>query len=201
MSERQKYLASARAFAAQVAAVPDGAWGGPGLGDWDLRALVGHTSRSLVTVLTYLDEPAEEPTVDSAAHYYLLTKGVSLDPAAITARGVAAGEALGDDPAAAVGRLVDEVTAKLDRFADDQVLTTIVGPMRLVAYLPTRTFELVVHGLDIARATGGPSEPPDEALAEAVALAGAVAVREGRGADLLLALTGRAQLPEGFSVV
>ena len=46
-----------------------------------------------------------------------------------------------------------------------------------------------------------PSDPPALAVAEAVALAGAVAVRGGLGADLLLALTGRARLPEGFSVV
>ena len=42
------------AFAAQVDRIPADAWDGPGLGEWDLRALVGHASRSLVTVLTYL---------------------------------------------------------------------------------------------------------------------------------------------------
>ena len=35
---------------------------------------------------------------------------------------------------------------------DDPVISTIFGGMRLSDYLPTRTFELVVHGLDIARA-------------------------------------------------
>ena len=73
--------------------------------------------------------------------------------------------------------------------------------MRLSTYLPTRTFELVVHGLDIARATGRPVTHPQEAVAEAVALAGAVAARSGRGGDVLLALTGRAPLPAGFSIV
>ncbi len=201
MSERQRYLAAAHTYVEQVAAIPSDAWSGPGLGDWDLRALVGHASRSLVTVLTYLDQPAEEPTVGSAAEYYRIIGDGSFDPDDVTARGVAAGEAMGDDPASFVNDLLAEVTAKLERFADDYVLTTIAGPMRLTAYLPTRTFELVVHGLDIARATGQQVTHPPEAVAEAVALAGAVAARSGRGPDLLLALTGRAPLPDGFSIV
>jgi len=201
MSERQRYLAAARTYVDQVAAIPGDAWSGPGLGDWDLRALVGHASRSLVTVLTYLDQPAEEPTVDSAADYYRVIGDGSFDPDDVTARGVAAGEAMGDDPGGYVGTLLDEVAQKLERFSDDYVLTTIAGPMRLASYLPTRTFELVVHGLDIARATGQPVSHPPETVAEAVALAGVVAVRAGKGPDLLLALTGRAPLPEGFSIV
>lgn len=201
MSERQRYLTAARTYVDQVAGIPEDAWTGPGLGSWDLRALVGHASRSLVTVLTYLDQPAEEPTVDSAADYYLVIGDGSFDPADVTARGVAAGEAMGDQPATFVSGLVDDVEAKLERYADDYVLATIAGPMRLSAYLPTRTFELVVHGLDIARATGRKVEHAPELLAEAVALAGAVAVRTGKGADLLLALTGRAPLAEGFSIV
>jgi len=201
MSERHRYLTAARTYVGQVAGISEGAWDGPGLGDWDLRALVGHASRSLVTVLTYLDQPAEEPTVDSATDYYLVIGNGSFDPADVTARGVAAGEAMGQDPAGFVAGLLEEVEAKLERFADDYVLSTIAGPMRLAAYLPTRTFELVVHGLDIAHATGRPVEHPPECVAEAVALAGAVAVRSGKGTDLLLALTGRSALPSGFSIV
>lgn len=30
-------------------------WDHPGLGEWDVRALVGRTSRSFLTVETYLD--------------------------------------------------------------------------------------------------------------------------------------------------
>jgi len=42
---------------------------------------------------------------------------------------------------------------------------------RLVDCLPTRTFELVVHGIDLARATGRDPEPPAGALSEVSALA------------------------------
>ena len=44
-------------FAGTTALVGD-RWDRPGLGDWDVRALVGHTSRSLLTVETYLARPA-----------------------------------------------------------------------------------------------------------------------------------------------
>lgn len=48
------FASAAAAFARLVRAVPETAWDGPGLGEWDLRALVGHTSRSLITVSDYL---------------------------------------------------------------------------------------------------------------------------------------------------
>ena len=73
--------------------------------------------------------------------------------------------------------------------------------MHLEQYLVTRIFELVVHGLDIGAATGRPYAPPAPALADALGLAVNVAVLRGRGADLLLALTGRRALPAGFSTV
>jgi uncharacterized protein (TIGR03083 family) len=201
VSERDTYLAAASAFVDQVRRLPAEAYEGPGLGDWDLRALVGHASRSLVTVLTYLDQPAEEDTVRSAADYYVAIGGADIEVGDVTARGVAAGAAMGEDPVGFVSGLLADVTSKLAAYDDDYLLTTIAGGMRLQAYFPTRTFELVVHGLDIARATGVPIDLPDHAVAEAVALAGNVAARTGRGPDLLLAVTGRQPLPDGFSVV
>ena len=199
MDARQGYAAAARAFADLVDRLPATSYDGPGLGDWDLRALVGHTARALVTVRTYLDQPAEEPAVDTAADYLTRATGTATDPAAVLERGRAAGAALGEAPAASVRALVGEVLARVADFGDGYVLTTVAGPMRLVDYLPTRTFELVVHGLDIGRAAGLDPAYPEPVVAQAVALAGQVAVRTGRGPDLLLALTGRQQL--GFSVV
>jgi hypothetical protein len=160
---------------------------------------VGHTARALATVRAYLDRPADVATVETAADYLVQATRTATDPAAVLERGRAAGSDLGDDPAAAVRELADEVLGKVAGFGDGYVLTTVAGPMRLVDYLPTRTFELVVHGLDIARATGLDPAYPDPVVAQAVALAGQVAVRTGRGPDLLLALTGRQAL--GFSVV
>jgi uncharacterized protein (TIGR03083 family) len=199
MDARQGYAAAARAFVDLVGRLPATAYDGPGLGEWDLRALVGHTARALVTVRTYLDQPADDVTVESAADYLALATGAANGPAAVLARGRAAGAALGDDPVASVRDLADEVLAKVAGFGDGYVLTTVAGPMRLVDYLPTRTFELVVHGLDIGRATGLDPAYPEPVVVQAVTLAGEVAVRTGHGPDLLLALTGRQVL--GFSVV
>ena len=60
------FASAAAAFARLVRAIPETSWDGPGLGDWDMRALVGHTSRSLVTVSEYLRAPADHEDVDDA---------------------------------------------------------------------------------------------------------------------------------------
>ena len=82
-------------------------------------------------------------------------------------------------------------------------LIEVIGGLgiRLHTYLPTRTFELAVHGLDIARATGLSFDVPDDVLDEAMVLAARIGVATGDGETLLLALTGRAALPASFSVV
>jgi uncharacterized protein (TIGR03083 family) len=199
---RAVFSVTAHAFADQVARIPADAWDGPGLGEWDLRALVGHASRSPVTVLTYLPRRVATAAVSSVAEYYeAAATMMAADPAAVTERGRQAGAALGDDPAAAVRDVVARCLAALDATTGDPIIETIVGGMHLEQYLVTRIFELVVHGLDIAAATGQPYEPPPAALAESLRLAVDVAVLRDHGADLLLALTGRRALPPGFSVV
>lgn len=176
-----------------------GGWDRPGLGRWDLRALVGHTSRALVTVATYLDQPAEREVLPSAAAY--LAGAARTDGEAVFARGVAAGEELGDDPYAWVSAARDRSLAKV-RAADPEMLVeTIGGGMRLAGYLPTRTFELVVHGCDIASALGLDPDVPPVALREAAGLATAAVLDQGRGTDLLLTLTGRADWPADLVVV
>jgi uncharacterized protein (TIGR03083 family) len=199
---RAAFLAAAETFVQQVAAIPAADLTGPGLGDWDLRALVGHASRSLVTVETYLDQPAEVIAVDRASGYYavIAESGAASGPA-VTERGRQAGAALGDDPAGFVRVLAARVVAKLAGYDAAYGLTTIVGGMRLDEYLRTRTFELVVHGYDIANACGIDVDHDPAALADATTLAAEVAVATGRGRDLLLALTGRHGLPARFSVV
>ena len=67
---RHTFAEAAAALGQLVRAIPPDAWDGPGLGEWDLRSLVGHTSRSLITVETYLGQPANSEDVPSAAAYY-----------------------------------------------------------------------------------------------------------------------------------
>jgi uncharacterized protein (TIGR03083 family) len=198
-SVEDHFSEAARAYAGLVAAIAPEQWTAPGLGEWDLRALVGHTSRSLITVETYLGQPAVTEQLTSPAAY--LAAIGTVDPASVADRGRAAGEALGDDPTGFVRVLVDRVLP-LVTGDHDPLITTVGGGMRLRQYLPTRTFELVVHGLDIARAAGLPGPDYSAGLLTAVLeLAAAAAVLGGRGPELLLAVTGRTALPPGFSVV
>lgn len=194
---------AARSFAALVHDIPAHAWDGPGLGDWDLRSLVGHASRSLITVSTYLKQPAVQEDISSPQEYYARVNpaALGLAPAGIIERGRQAGRDLGDDPGATIDGLVSQVAGELADVGDP--LITVIGGagIRLRMYLPTRTFELAVHGLDIARAVGMTFALPTDVLEDATGLASRIAVAEGHGKTVLLALTGRAQLPPAFSIV
>ena len=116
---RRAFADATRWFVGTVALVGD-RWTLPALGQWDVRALVGHTSRSLITVETYLGQPAESEQLTSPAAY--LAAVAAVDHASVVDRGRAAGAALGDDPATAVRDLVDRVDETTDvhraRFRD-----------------------------------------------------------------------------------
>jgi uncharacterized protein (TIGR03083 family) len=189
------FASAAGSFAALVHGIPADRWDGPGLGEWDLRALVGHASRSLITVSTYLQQPAQQ--------YYAMVNPAALGfaPAGIVERGRQAGRDLGAYPAATVDGLVSRVLGELSDVGDP--LITVIGGagIRLHTYLPTRTFELAVHGLDIARAVDISIALPADVLEEATALAARIAAAEGHGETVLLALTGRDGLPPSFSIV
>jgi uncharacterized protein (TIGR03083 family) len=195
------FAAAAQCFAGLVEDIPPSAWNGPGLGEWDLRALVGHTSRAVSTVATYLRRPAAQVRVASAARYYAQIKQTAGDMSAVTERGRQAGAALGSQPALAVRTLVEETLEELEAVSDNPVIETIAGGMRLGAYLPTRTFELTVHSLDIGAATGIEVTAPAAALRESLRLGVDIALIYGDGHPVLHALTGRQPLPTGYSIV
>src|ERR687890_852267 len=198
--ESRRAFADAAGWFVRTAALVDDRWDRPGLGEWDVRALVGHTSRSLLTVETYLARPAAVVDVASTMDYYRATKAIAADPA-VAARGREAGTALGGDPAAAVAEIAARVVPLVEARDGTELLTTIAGGMRLADYLPTRTFELAVHTTDLATALGAPLDVPATAAAQALGLVADLAVAEGHAGPLLLALTGRTGLPSGFSVL
>jgi uncharacterized protein (TIGR03083 family) len=197
------FAGAARSFAALVRDIPADAWDGPGLGEWDLRSLVGHASRSLITVSTYLQQQAEREDIATPQEYYARVNAAALGmaPTGIVERGRQAGRDLGEDPASTVDGLTSRVLEELSGVGDP--LIAVIGGLgiRLHAYLPTRTFELAVHGLDIARAVGISYAPPADVLEEATVSAARIAAIEGHGETVLLALTGRAGLPPSFSIV
>jgi uncharacterized protein (TIGR03083 family) len=196
---REAFADAAEWFVGTVGQVGD-RWGEPGLGEWDVRALVGHTSRSFLTVEAYLAQPAAAVEVTSAVGYYQATRAIAAGPG-VAERGREAGRALGDDPAAAVGEIAARVGALVRGCDGSELLTSVAGGMRLADYLPTRTFELAVHTIDLAVALGLPTDVPASAARQTLGLVTALAVEDGSAAPLLLATTGRRALPAGFSVL
>ncbi len=184
----------------RTTALVDDRWNQPGLGEWDVRALVGHTSRSFLTVETYLARPAATVEIASAADYFRATRAAAAGPA-VAARGHDAGIALGSDPAASVAEIAGRVLPLVGSCDGSELLTTIAGGMRLVDYLPTRTFELAVHTSDLAVALGEPLDVPTTAAAQALHIINDLALGEGLAGRLLLAATGRPGDPSGFSVL
>jgi hypothetical protein len=201
-SERATFLDAATAFRGLVARLPRDVWDGPGLGVWDLRALVGHTLRSVITVREYLERPTMSVVATTPQDYYDLARSVAT-PEAVAARGVAAGALLGTRPADVVDAMCADTEAALAAVpaGTDPIVSTVVGGMPLSAYLPTRTFELAVHCGDIGRAGGIDTHLPHHVLAAALELAVRLTASRGSGESLLAAVTGRMPLPPGFSVL
>jgi uncharacterized protein (TIGR03083 family) len=177
-----------------------GRWEEPGLGEWTVRDLVGHTSRSFVTVETYLARPAAHVELETAADYLRAAREVARGPE-VAQRGRDAAAALGEDPVVAVTEIGARVQQLVDACVGDELVTTIVGGMRLRDYLPTRTFELAVHTADLASALGEPVDVPAASAYQALAVVADVAVTDGAAGLLLLQSTGRTGLPGGFSAI
>lgn len=196
---RRGFAEAAQWFVTTAAHVGD-RWSAPGLGEWDVRALVGHTSRSLLTVEQYLAAPAERAEVTSTAGYYVVTRAVAAGPDVVR-RGRDAGAALGPDPVAAVTEIAARVVPLLEPTDGTELVTTVAGGMRLADYLPTRTFELVIHTLDLAAALGLIAEPPALPATQALHLVADLAVTGHHAGTLLLAATGRLGLPPAFTVL
>ncbi|AGL15721.1 maleylpyruvate isomerase N-terminal domain-containing protein [Actinoplanes sp. N902-109] len=194
MDFRWAYKSAVTVFTDLVGRVPPGRWSGPGLGGWSLRDLTGHTVSSALHQLPgVLASPAAAVTIESPEAYWAAVRTLAADPD--DAR--KAGESLGADPADAVIGFARKATHALSAAGDTAVVATPAGGMRVRDWIATRTFELVVHGLDVAAAAGVPVEYDAGVLADTTAQA----VRAADPAVLLRALTGRAPLPPGYSVL
>ncbi|MFI5933568.1 maleylpyruvate isomerase family mycothiol-dependent enzyme [Actinoplanes sp. NPDC051494] len=195
MDFRWAYKSAVTVFTDLVYRVPADRWDGPGLGDWSLRELAGHTvSSALRQVPGVLATPGPAVIVEAPEGYW-----ASTPPAADDAK--AAGEALGDDPGARVAEYARQATRALSAAGDNDVIAVPAGGMRVRTWIPTRTFELVVHGLDVAAAAGVPVEYATGVVAEMTQQAVAIAATGRDSTFVLRALTGRATLPPGYSVL
>ena len=128
-NDSRRALTDAADWFVRTAALVGDCWTRLGLGEWDVRALVGHTSRSLLTVETYLAPPTGVE-LSSPADYVRATRAIATDPA-VAARGRDAGAALGTEPAAAVAETAPRVLALVATCDGTELVTTIAGSMRL----------------------------------------------------------------------
>jgi len=202
VSSAALFARSASSFVELLGQIHDDQWELPGLGVWTVRSLAGHTARAILTVESYLGQ--EEPsdvTIPDAAAYYSSVYPQFTDAAAVAARGVEAGVWLGSDPAAQVSSALTRTLAEVDSQPANRIISIGGMGILLSEYLRTRVLELVVHTIDLTRATGIPHSLPTATITEALALATATAAQKGEGETVLLALTGRVELPAGFSVV
>lgn len=203
---RTSFASAADGFVELTGQIPADAWEQSALGEWDVRGLVGHASRALSTIESYLGQPATGPLLDGPTAYFSTALP---DPErrrqrdrAIAERGRKSGAELGEDPSSAVAALAKRVRALVDATGDDAPVATPSGIMTLASYLPTRTFELAVHGLDLARALGlDVPSTMKSAITASCELAGQLAGQRPDASDLLLLLAGRGDLPAHLSVV
>jgi uncharacterized protein (TIGR03083 family) len=196
LTVRAAFPDAAEVFLATTAAVGLEQWEQPGLGEWTVRELTAHALRAFQTLQRLCDTSADGPAVESAPAYYQAVAQVADVHAGVAQRGHEAGAQL-VDPVATARMTAEQALGRLAATPDDHVGESFVGPMRLADYLPTRVVELGLHTLDLQVATDQPLTLP----------ASATSVILGTLAELtdvpvlLLALTGRRPLVDGFNVL
>ena len=198
---RETYLEAGEYFASIVDQVDIDDWDSPALGEWCIRDLAGHTYRSFTTVLSYSLKPADKLDLERPVDYFLEAQKVLADPKHLAERGRAAGLEIIDDPRMMVRGFAMYVKNKLLELPDDFILKSPFGGIRLIDYLPTRTFELIIHTMDLAKSVGVVSDPPEAGMEATIDIIGQMALSRGYASDLILSVTGRGQLPAGFSVL
>lgn len=184
---REAFNQAATFFGDTVSHITPDQWEAPGLGVWNVRDLVGHTARAMLTVEQYATVGAGKAVI-----------GTSDD---VAERGREAGRALGHDPASAVQEIARRVVALVASLPDDHPIETPYGKPVLATYLRSRVTELTIHTMDLADAVGLSVEPPGESMRVTLYMLIDLARRGGVVKDVAFALTGRGTLPDGFSLL
>ncbi len=174
-------------FVETAAQVQPDQWETLALGVWNVRDLVGHTSRAMLNVEQYATVGADRAGFGTADD--------------IAERGREAGRALGDDPAGAVREIATRVLGLVSGLPDDHPMRTPAGERPLARYLRSRVTELTIHTVDLASALGLAVEVPEECWRITLYGLADMAVRGGTAKEVAFALTGRGALADGFSLV
>ncbi len=195
---RDAFEHGASTFLDVLRAVSADQWDQPAaLGELSTRELAAHTLRAFITVEGYLvAEPKTDRVLADAGEYY--TAALS-DPSvheSVATRARQAGEQL-IDPVGESEVTVTRVLALVAATANDEPVNTFFGQMTLTEYLATRVVELGVHTLDLARATGQPTELHSDTAAVVLS----VLMQLASPTHLILALTGRQSLPDDYNLL
>ena len=167
------------------------------LGEWTTRELTAHALRAFVTIEGYLAAaPATDRVLADAPEYYATVLSDPTMHQGVASRARQAGRQL-IDPVGEAEATIERVLAQVAATADDDPVNTFAGQITLIEYLATRVVELGVHTLDLQRATGQhPQLHPDTA---AVVLS--VLIQLSSPIPVILALSGRAPLPDNFNAL
>ena len=141
---RELHARSVEEFAAMVAEVPEGAWSRPTpCSDWDVRALVNHVVGEELWV---------PPLLDGAT---IAEVGDRLD-----------GDLLGDDPVSTAGEAAKGAVAAFSPHdAMDRTVHLSFGDTPASEYAWQLFADHLVHGWDLAVATGQQPRLPEDAVA------------------------------------
>ncbi|MEC9013963.1 MAG: maleylpyruvate isomerase N-terminal domain-containing protein [Chloroflexota bacterium] len=198
---RETYLEAGDYFVSVVDSIEIDLFDAPALGEWCVRDLVGHTYRSFTTVLSYSAVPSNKVDFERPVDYFLRLLSSDVNHGHIAERGRAAGLEIIEDPKMMVRGFAVYVKNKLEELSDDHIMGTLTGGMRLIDYLPTRTFELIIHTMDLTKALGVESSPPRSGMETTLQMIGQLALNRGYAQDLILSSTGRDGLARGFTVL
>ena len=192
---RDAFVASARWFECVADDVRPEQWSAPGLGLWNVRQLVGHSTINATMILDALDSSR---TSGRAVGPFAFWDGVLAESReAVHARiGAAAADAsnrLGNEPGPAVRQLIDR-SIDIVVAASEMSLVSFgsAGSIALADFLPSRIVEFVAHGLDLCRAIGRDS---DDAPLDALRLSASWLAGYGDPVKVVELLLGRSGSP------
>ncbi|MEW2438276.1 sterol carrier family protein [Streptomyces caniferus] len=130
------------------------------LGDWTARELVAHLSMAVGSVARSLERP-----VPARAEATLLEWSSVAAPLASDVDERTRALADAHDPVELLERTAAEFAEAVAPEPDDRLVPVLPGAMPLADFLVTRCLELVVHGDDLAAATGATIPFDRQALA------------------------------------
>lgn len=123
----------------------DGHWDAPGLGEWSVRSLLGHTSRhSSPHRHTWRQASTRRTRLPWNRWWPTTEPQLERSPTRHSSWNVADKQTLplGTDPVAAVNGVAEQALDLIATTDDQAIVATPLGAMTLIAYLPTRAFKL-----------------------------------------------------------